>query len=174
MVRASGSMAHHRAESILVQRVELVAQLDRTFLRGIVVLIDGSPFLGTHLRHPLPERESRQRGFLIEELLFRKLFHSEELPPFDLLFAPMPVQGVSEEPARGLLGRAVLGFCRQIPSQRVEQCSYALLVSGNLFARRRIFCVRAAGSPFRRQQFRRGGSSSQWRSRSVARQSSSL
>ena len=45
----------HVSEFILVQRVELVAYSDRTFLRGIVVLIDGSAFPGTHLRHPLPQ-----------------------------------------------------------------------------------------------------------------------
>ena len=54
----------------------------------------------------------------------------------------MPIQGVSEEPARGLPGGAVLGLCWQILSQRVKQRSHTLLVSGNLFARRCIFCFR--------------------------------
>ena len=88
-------------------------------------------------------------GFLVVELLFRKILHSEKLPPFDLFLAAMPIQGVGEEPAGRLLGGAVLGFGRQIPRQRVEQRSHALLVSGDLFARRCILALQAEGAPFR-------------------------
>ena len=50
----------------------------------------------------------------------------------------MPIQRVRQEPACPLLCRAILRFCRQVAGQGVEQRSYALLPSSELFTGRSI------------------------------------
>ena len=47
--------------------------------------------------------------------------------PLDLLFAPVPIQSVGEQPTGGLLESSVFGLRRQIAGQHVEQRSHPLL-----------------------------------------------
>src|SRR6266852_2966990 len=133
---------HHLTEFFLIQGVKGVALSDRTLLRRIVILINGSPLPRAHFWHPLAEGQPGNCALLIVEIFFREVFHSKELPPFHLLFATVPIQSVREQPARCLFGIAIPWFSRQTLSQRVKQRDYAPLVSVDLITRGRILCCR--------------------------------
>ena len=94
----SGVRGHNFTEPLLVERKKLGANLDRTFLKRIAVLIGWRPLPRTHFRHPLPEGQPYNCRPFIVEILLREVFHPEELPPFDLLFPLMPIQRMGKEP----------------------------------------------------------------------------
>src|SRR6476659_4224824 len=95
---------HDLSERLLILQRNVVANFDLHLLRGISIAIDdrsGGPALFAHDLSDAPrEVETGDRGTLVDEVVLRHLDEPKEFPPGDVVFAPVIVEHVGEEPAR--------------------------------------------------------------------------